>query len=186
MNNLVDERNKYRTQVETANFKSKYGSNKVVNDSDPFPYNFTSTLIIRQEKQQTTEIKMEIIIIGILALALLFGLALFVFKNAAKIVALVLVAFIGYIGWHMYLKDKGITPKQATESVNQRGEKIFNEVLDSMLGTISSSSEKALDTAKEKALEATEKVKDTTKRKTTEITTKATKKAKEKVDEVLE
>jgi type II secretory pathway pseudopilin PulG len=139
-----------------------------------------------REKQQTTETKMEIIIIGILALALLAGLALFVFKNAAKIVALVLVVFIGYIGWHIYLKDKGITPKQGIESVNKKGEKIFNGVMDSMIGSVSSASTKALDTAKEKTLEATEKVKDTSKRKATEITTKAKKKAKEKVNEVLE
>ncbi len=128
---------------------------------------------------------MEIIIIGILAIALLLGLAVFVFKNAAKIVALVLVVFIGYIGWHIYLKDKGITPKQATESVSSKGENIFNGMMDSMIGSVSSASTKALDTAKDKALEATEKAKDTTKRKATEITTKAKKKAKEKVNEVL-
>jgi len=131
---------------------------------------------------------MEIVIIGILALALLAGLALFVFKNAAKIVALVLVlvVFIGYIGWHIYLKDKGISPKQGIESVNKKGEKIFNGVMDSMIGSVSSASTKALDTAKEKALEATDKAKETTKNKATEITTKAKKKAKDKVNEVLE
>jgi len=129
---------------------------------------------------------MAIIIIGILALALLAGLALFVFKNAVKIVALVLLVFIGYIGWHIYLKDNGITPTQATESVSSKGEKVFNDVMNSMIGSVSSASTKALDTAKEKALEATEKAKDTTKRKATEITIKAKKTATEKVNEVLE
>jgi hypothetical protein len=114
---------------------------------------------------------MEIIIIGILAIALLLGLALFVFKNAAKIVALVLVLFIGYIGWHIYLKDKGITPKQATESVGKKGEGILNDVF----GSVSSASTKALDTAKEKAIEVTDKAKETIK-----------KKAKDKANEVLE
>jgi cytoskeletal protein RodZ len=126
------------------------------------------------------------IAIIILAIALLAGLALFVFKNAAKIVALILVVFMGYIGWHIYLKDKGITPNQATESVNKKGEKIFNGVMDSMIGSVSSASTKALDTVKEKAIEATDKAKETTKNKATEITTKAKETAKDKVNEVLE
>jgi hypothetical protein len=112
---------------------------------------------------------MEIIAVIILAIALLLGLAVFVFQNAAKIVALVLVLFIGYIGWHIYLKDQGITPKQVTDSVNNKGESIFNDVLDTVFGSVSSAS----NSAKEKALEATDKVKDTTKHKADELTSKA-------------
>ena len=126
------------------------------------------------------------IAILILAIALLAGLALFVFKNAAKIVALILVVFMGYIGWHIYLKDKGISPNQATESVSKKGEKLFNDALDTMIGSVSSASEKAMDTAKEKVTEATEKAMDSTKQKAKEVTAKAKEKAKKKVNEALE
>lgn len=121
------------------------------------------------------------IIIGILVIALIAGLALFIFKNAAKIVALVLVAFIGYVGWHLYIADKGITPKSVTESVSKKGENVFNKALDSVMGSVSSASE----SVKEKASEATEKAIDTTKEKAKEVTTKAKKKAKDKANEVL-
>lgn len=116
------------------------------------------------------------IIIGILVIALIAGLALFIFKNAAKIVALILVVFIGYVGWHLYIADKGIT-----EKVSNKGEKVFNKALDSVMGSVSSASE----SVKEKATEATEKAIDTTKKKANEVSQKATKKAKEKVKEAI-
>ena len=119
---------------------------------------------------------MVIIAITILIIALVLGLAVFVFKNAAKIVALVLVAFIDYAGWHLYIADKGITPKSVTESVSKKGENVFNKALDSVMGSVSSASE----SVKEKASEATEKAIDTTKEKAKEVTTKAKKKQRTK------
>lgn len=124
---------------------------------------------------------MLIIAITIILIALVLGLAWFVFQNAAKIVALILVVFIGYVGWHLYIADKGITPKSITEKVSSKGEKVFNKALDSVMGSVSSASE----TVKEKATEATEKAIDTTKEKAKEVTTKAKKKAKDKANEVL-
>ena len=129
---------------------------------------------------------MTIIIIGILALALLAGLALFVFQNAAKLVALVVVAAIGYVGWHIYLNEKGIIPNQATESVGKQGESLFNDALDTMIGSVSKATDKAMDTVKEKASEDAENAIDTTKRKTSESVSKAAKKAKEKVHKAID
>ena len=81
------------------------------------------------------------IAIAILALCLFAGVAIFVFKNAMRIILICVVCAMAYVGWHVYLKDKGINPDKALSSLTE---------------SVSSASTEALDTAKKTSLEASE------------------------------
>ena len=110
------------------------------------------------------------IALAILALAIFAGIVFFCFKNAVRIVLIIMVCFMGYVGWHIYLKDKGINPNKAVASLTE---------------SLSSASEKALDTAKEKASEVADEATEKAKEKASDATEKAKKSIKEKVNKAL-
>ena len=73
------------------------------------------------------------IVTAIIVIALLFvsfAILKFMASNAMALAMIVVVCFAGYAGWHMYLKDSGITPKSIEKTLSHKGEKAFNKVLD--------------------------------------------------------
>ena len=111
------------------------------------------------------------IAIAILALCLFAGVAIFVFKNAMRIILICVVCAMAYVGWHVYLKDKGINPDKALSSLTE---------------SVSSASTEALDTAKKKGLEASEIAKETVAHEVKATTNKAKNEAVKAKDKAVD
>ena len=111
------------------------------------------------------------IAIAILALCLFAGVAIFVFKNAMRIILICVVCVMAYVGWHVYLKDKGINPDKALSSLTE---------------SVSSASTEALDTAKKKGLEASEIAKETVAHEVKATTNKAKNEAVKAKDKAVD
>jgi uncharacterized membrane-anchored protein len=82
-----------------------------------------------------------VLVLVILALVS-FAILKFIANNAMALAMIVLVCFAGYAGWHMYLKDSGITPKSIGKTLSHKGEKVFNSVMDKTTDTIIKITEK--------------------------------------------
>jgi predicted negative regulator of RcsB-dependent stress response len=85
------------------------------------------------------------IVTAIIVIALLFvsfAILKFMASNAMALAMIVVVCFAGYAGWHMYLKDSGITPKSIEKTLSHKGEKIFNKVADKAIDTLIKITEK--------------------------------------------
>ena len=79
------------------------------------------------------------IITAIIVIALIFvsiAILKFIASNAMALAMIVIVCFAGYAGWHMYLKDSGITPKSIEKTLSNKGEKVFNSVMDKATDTV--------------------------------------------------
>ena len=111
------------------------------------------------------------IAIIILAICLFAGVAIFVFKNAMRIILICVVCAMAYVGWNVYLKDKGINPDKALSSLTE---------------SVSSASTEAMDTAKKKSLEASGIAKEKVVKEVKTTTNKAKKEATKAKDKAVD